>query len=225
MCDCNLPPSDGVQRTKSWRPDLRSVEDRGNIGLQEYLHDPKWVTSNLGSMEPMAIEDVLNRIAAGGWRKVIDSTKPEVSAPPATGATPGTLGSELSPVETLEQAEKWALRVLLNESTREFRARFGGDFEPVAGKRYRLISEPDALWVDRCPQGHLVDDRLWLRQCVGIICIECQAVYDPTECQIVPKPMDRLGGGPAERKAGEAGGSSRADAQKAPSPAESPEKP
>ncbi len=173
----------------------------------------------------MAIEDVLNQIAAGGWVRDTEKTLPEVPIPSANDPNHESLGRELAPVEALEEAKTWALRVLLNESTREFRNRFGGDFEPAAGKHYRLISERDALWVDRCPQGHLVDDRLWFRQCVGIICIECQAVYDPTECQIVPKPMDRLGGGPAERKAGEVGGSSRGDAQKAPSPSESPEKP
>lgn len=162
----------------------------------------------------MAIEDVLNRIAAGGWLRDIEGTKPEIPILPASAATPGTLGSELAPVENLEEARKWVLRVLLNESTRGFRNRFGGDFEPVAGKRYRLISEPDALWVDRCPQGHFVDDRLWLRQCVGIVCIECKAVYDPSECQVVLKPMHRNVGEKAEWKERDPGDLSRDDAQR-----------
>lgn len=170
----------------------------------------------------MAIEDVLNRIAAGGWLKDIEGTKPVVRILPAT---PGTLGSELAPVENLEAAKEWALRVLSDEATPTFRNQFGGDFEPVAGKRYRLIRAADAQWVDRCPQGHLVDDHLWLRQCVGIVCVECKAVYDPSECQIVLNPIDRKVGEPADRKERNPGGSSRAEAQKAPSPSELPEKP
>jgi hypothetical protein len=79
--------------------------------------------------------------------------------------------------------------------------------------------------VDRCPQGHLVDDHLWLRECVGIVCIECKAVYDPSECQTVLRPTDRKFGEPGEGKQRKPGGSSRSEAQNASSPTESPEKP
>jgi len=170
----------------------------------------------------MAIEDVLNRIAAGGWIRAAEESLPDVPILPVRGPNHESLGSELTPVETLEEARKWALRVLLNESTCEFRNRFGGDCEPAAGKRYRLISGRDVLWVDCCPQGHHVDDRLWIRQCVGIVCTECKAVYDPSECRIVLKPMGRMGGEPADRNAGNPGGSSVSNAQKAPSPSEPP---
>ena len=172
----------------------------------------------------MAIEEVLNRIAAGGWLKDIEGTKPEGPILPLSAPTPGTLGSELAPVENLEEARKWALRVLLDESTRGFQNRFGGEFEPVAGKRYRLIREPNARWADRCPQGHFVEDRLWLRQCVGILCTECEAVYDPSECQIVIKPMDRKVGEKADWKGRDPGGLSRGNARKVPSPSDSPER-
>jgi hypothetical protein len=148
----------------------------------------------------MAIEDVLNRIAAGGWLKDIEGTKPETPILPPSVATPGTLASELAPVENLAVAKEWALRVLSDEAIPAFRNQFGGDFEPVAGIRYRLIRGTGAPWVDRCPQGHLVDDRLWVRQCVGIVCIECKAVYDPSECQIVLKPMDQKVGEKADWK-------------------------
>jgi hypothetical protein len=163
----------------------------------------------------MAIEDVLNRIAAGGWLKDIEGSKPEIPILPATAVTPGTLGSHLAPVENLAVAKDWALRVLSDESVREIRNRFRGDIEPVAGKRYGLIREPDAPWVDRCPQGHLVDDHLWLRQCVGIVCIECKAVYDPSECQTVLRPMDRTAGEPAEGKQRKPGASNRSEAKNA----------
>jgi hypothetical protein len=172
----------------------------------------------------MAIEDVLNRIAAGGWPKVIERSELEIPIPSATVVTPGTLGSDLAPVENLAVAKDWALRVSSDESMRAIRYRFRGDIEPAAGKRYRLIREPDAPWVDRCPQGHLVDDHLWLRQCVGIVCIECKAVYDPSECQTVLRPTDRTVGEPAEGKQRKPGGSSRSNAQNASSPTESPEK-
>jgi hypothetical protein len=173
----------------------------------------------------MAIEDVLNRIAAGGWLKDIEGTKPEIPILPANAANHESLGSELAPVENLAVAKEWALQVLSDAAIPAFRNQFGGDFEPVAGKRYRLIREPDVPWADRCPQGHFVEDRLWLRQCVGIVCIECKAVYDPSECQIVLKPMDRKVREKADWKERVPGGLSRGDARKVPSPSDSPEKP
>ena len=148
----------------------------------------------------MAIEDVLNRIAAGGWARSVEEARPSGLIPPPRAASTESLGGECAPVDNIEAAKEWALRVLSDESTTEIQDRFGGDFEPAAGMRYRLVRDPGARWADRCPQGHIVGDRLWLRQCVAVVCTECEAVYDPSECVVVPNPKGLGTGKPVSKK-------------------------
>ena len=52
-----------------------------------------------------------------------------------------------------------------------------------------------ALWVARCPAGHLTDEAIESHQVIGWACERCQRVYDSTECHLVPRGVEKESGG------------------------------
>jgi hypothetical protein len=157
----------------------------------------------------MAIEHVLDKIAAGGWSNVDGEAKraqrfaqPPIAHQDSSNAKPVPQGPAapaqpnaalVSQLKTLIRAE---LSIIPEFAASDIGEEIVGGIAteilkhlPLSeGRRCSVMSRPNSPWWSRCPKGHFSDEYFWAYQCLAVICPQCEMVYDPKECRLEPRP-------------------------------------